>query len=320
MEIAPGIHRVDIPLGERTCAMYLLVGSEFTVLVDTAIAGALADAVIPYLAEIRVRPETVRLVLVSHADVDHSGDTAAAKELLPNALLACHRDDAAEVDNIEVMITRRYEQFAADHGIDDLPAAKAWVREAGKAAPVDLLLTGGEHVRLGNGWEVEILHTPGHSRGHITVWDPRNRTAIIADAVLGKSVNTTSGAPVLPPTYRYVDAYRTTIGQVEALQSEWLLTSHFPVIRGDEVAPFLAESRAFADQVDENIIAELGGEPLTTADVIRKIGPAIGPWPVEDLLAAIAFPVVGHLEYLAALDKIRRDRNADGLITWAAAS
>ncbi len=317
MEIAPGIHRVDIPLGERTCAMYLLVGSEFSILIDTAIAGALDDAVTPYLSRIGVRPGSIRLVLISHADVDHTGDSAAAKALFSHALLACHRDDIAEIEDVEVMLSRRYAQFAADHHIDDPPAAKAWVREVGKTAPVDFLLTGGERIRLGDGWEIEIVHTPGHSRGHITVWDPRNRAAIIADAVLGKGLVTTTGAPVMPPTYRYVDAYRSTIGQIEALPCEWLLTSHFPIMRGEEVPPFLAESRAFADQVEENILAKLGDAPMTTAEVIREIGPAIGPWPVEDLLAAIAFPVVGHLEYLAAIGTIRQDRNSDGVITWA---
>lgn len=320
MEIAAGIHRVEIHLGERICAMYLLVGTELTLLIDTAISGALAAAVIPYLAEIGVGQEQVRLVLVSHADVDHSGDTAAAKKLFPNALLACHRDDAAEIDDIEVMISRRYEQFATDHGIDDPPTAKAWVRDAGKAAPVDLLLTGGERIRLGDGWEVEVLHTPGHSRGHITIWDPRNRAAIIADAVLWKGINSSSGASVLPPTYRYVDAYRTTIGRIEALRPEWLLTSHFPVMGGGGVAPFLAESRAFVDQVDETTLIELGDSPLMTSEVIRRVGPLIGPWPVDDLLSAIAFPLVGHLEHLAALGKIRVDRNFEGLVTWSAAS
>jgi glyoxylase-like metal-dependent hydrolase (beta-lactamase superfamily II) len=218
------------------------------------------------------------------------------------------------------MISRRYGQFAADHGIDDSPAAKTWVRDSGKTAPVDLLLTGGERIRLGDGWEIALLHTPGHSHGHLTVWDPRNRAAIIADAVLGKSINTTSGAPVLPPTYRYVDAYRASIEQIEALRPEWLLTSHFPVLRANDVPLFLSESRSFTDQVDRTILTELDESPQTTAEVIRRVGPLIGPWPVEDLLPALAFPLVGHLELLTGLGLIRQDRNEDGLITWSAST
>ena len=33
-------------------------------------------------------------------------------------------------------------------------------------------------------WRVEVLHLPGHTLGHIGLWDPRSRAAIVIDAVL----------------------------------------------------------------------------------------------------------------------------------------
>jgi glyoxylase-like metal-dependent hydrolase (beta-lactamase superfamily II) len=100
------------------------------------------------------------------------------------------------------MIAERYVEFAADHGLDDTDETKAWIRENAAAAPVDAVLEGGESLDLGGGWTVEVLHTPGHSRGSVSVWDPRSGSLVIGDAVLGEFVPLADGSPAFPPTYR----------------------------------------------------------------------------------------------------------------------
>ena len=320
MEVAPGIHRIETPLGERRCSVYLLAGPEAALLVDTGVAGAVTGSILPALAEIGVASEAVRLVLISHADIDHCGDAAAAKRAFPRALLACGRGDMCEVASLEAMVEGRYGQFAADHAIADSAETKAWYQEVGQFTAPDLGLTGGETVSLGDDWEVHILHTPGHSRGHLTVWDPRSRTAVIADAALGRTVPTASGDPAFPPTYRDVEPYLGSIGRLEALRLELLLTSHEPTMSRDDGMAFLAESRAFAEtaeMVTLDALREAG--PLRTADLLRIVGPRLGPWPVEATLGALAFPVVGHLERLEDHGRIRRSRGADELVVWEAA-
>jgi glyoxylase-like metal-dependent hydrolase (beta-lactamase superfamily II) len=258
------------------------------------------------------------LVLITHADIDHCGDAAAAKAAFPKALLACGREDMAEVASLETLIERRYGQFAADHRIADSPETLAWYRENGRFAPPDLGLSGGEVVDLG-GWAVEILHTPGHSRGHITVWDPRSRAAIIIDAVLGRTVPTASGEPSFPPTYRDVEPYLASILRIHALQPDLLLAAHEPTMEGPAAADFLDESRAFTETAEAVTLETLrDAGPSRTADLLRLIGPRLGPWPIEATLGALAFPIVGHLERLDALGRVRQSRDSDGLIVWEA--
>jgi glyoxylase-like metal-dependent hydrolase (beta-lactamase superfamily II) len=282
------------------------------------VAGAVEGAILPAVAEIGVDPEKVRLIVISHADIDHCGDAAAAKAMFPQALLACGREDIPEVSSLEAMVEGRYGQFAADHAIADSAEAKAWYQEAGRFAPPDLGLSGGEVVDLG-GWQVQILHTPGHSRGHLTVWDPRSRAAIVIDAVLGRTVPTASGDPAFPPTYRDVGPYLGTIQRLQGLQPELLLTAHEPTMRGPAALDFLAESRAFAELAESVTLEELrAGGPSRTADLLRRVGPRLGPWPVEETLGALAFPIVGHLEHLEGKGLVRRGRGSDGLIVWEA--
>ena len=319
MEVVPGIHRIDAPLGDRVCAVYLLVGAERAVLIDTGVAGTVGDVVLPYAESIGLDPDHVKLVLVSHADVDHSGDTAAAIAAFPAALLACHRDDAAEVSDIELMIADRYGQFSADHGIADPPEATAWVRSAGRSVPVQLQFSGGERIRMEEGWEVEILHTPGHSRGHLTVWDPRSRAAITLDAVLGRTIATTAGKPAFPPTYRDVGPYRASIDAVAALDPAFILASHEPVMAGAAGKAFLDESREFSRGAEEHLLDILRDcGPTATISLLHAVGPRLGTWPVEAVLCALAFPIVGELEHSVRNGRVRAGRGPDGLITWEA--
>ena len=86
MEVAPGIHRIEAPLGDRFVAMYLLVGDECTMLLDTGLDKMPAQYVAPYLDQIGVPASKIRYVLNSHADFDHTAGNGSAKELAPNAI------------------------------------------------------------------------------------------------------------------------------------------------------------------------------------------------------------------------------------------
>ena len=57
-------------------------------------------------------------------------------------------------------------------------------------------------------WRVEVLHLPGHTLGHIGVWDPRSRAAIVIDAVLERGIYSNDGALLIPPRVYDLDAYR----------------------------------------------------------------------------------------------------------------
>ena len=51
------------------------------------------------------------------------------------------------------------------------------------------LLHDGEEVTLGGdpAFTVQILHTPGHAKGHLAIWEKRYRTLIAGDLVAGNS-------------------------------------------------------------------------------------------------------------------------------------
>src|SRR5262249_6456358 len=98
-------------------------------------------------------------------------------------------------------------------------------------------------------------------------------------------------------TYRYVDTYLATIQRLQAMQPDQLMTAHYPVYRGRDVAEFLGETRAFADQVEAALREELtaAAEPVTMRVLTGRLGPRLGPWP-GDATRFLPRPRVGHLE------------------------
>ncbi|CAN5692369.1 MBL fold metallo-hydrolase [soil metagenome] len=314
MEIAPGIHRIVAPLGERFNALYLLAGSEASLLVDTGLGPDVEGTLLPYLDSIGHPRERLRYAINTHSDFDHTGGNRALREVIPSVLLMCGELDRPMVEDIERMIGRRYGEFATDHGIDDSDETREYIRSVAPGAPVDVGLTGGERLHLGDGWRVEVLHTAGHSWGSVSLWDPRSRALIIGDAVLWNAVLLATGEAAFPPTYRYLSTYLATIARLEGLGAEWLLTSHYPVRQGPGVAEFLAESRAYTERVDAVLAEDLQVGPRTLRELTERLGPGLGEWP-EAASAYLSYPLLGHLERMLEFGLVITGRR-DGLLEY----
>jgi glyoxylase-like metal-dependent hydrolase (beta-lactamase superfamily II) len=316
MEVAPGIHRLVAPLGDRINAIHLFVGTDAALVVDTGLEADPAGTIAPYLDRIGLDPARIRYVVNTHGDFDHMGGNASIRRLAGRALLMCGEADRPLVEDVERMIAERYGEFAADHGLDDSDDTKAWIRDNATATPIDIGLTGGEQIHLGDGWHLEVLHTPGHSLGSVSVWDPRSRSLAIGDAVLWNAVLLADGAPAFPPTYRFVELYAATIQRLQAMPIDRLLTSHYPLYEGSAVAGFLAESRAYVDRVDDALRTGLAtAAPANLASLTTRLGPVLGEWPTE-ASQYLCYPLLGHLERLERQRVVVRVRGRESEVAW----
>jgi glyoxylase-like metal-dependent hydrolase (beta-lactamase superfamily II) len=310
----PGVHLVDTALGDRLSTLVLFNGPDSVLQLDTGIDGTTSAAVLPALEAIGRRPEEVGLVVVSHCDVDHFGGVADAAQSLPRAAVVAHEADAGAIEDYAVYEAERARGFLGRFGWDEDPAVLEWCRSVTREGVVNRRLSGAEDVDLGDR-RVRILHVPGHTRGHLAVFDPLTGTLAVSDAVLGAAVPLADGTPAFPPTYRYVADYRATIDRIEQLAPERIVTAHYGTFTGGHAADFLRTSREFAERLEDRVLADLRRHgPSSLAAVLTRINPLAGDWPAEGTEGALAFPVVGHLE----------DLEARGLVTeeagqWTAA-
>jgi glyoxylase-like metal-dependent hydrolase (beta-lactamase superfamily II) len=304
-EVAPGLHRIEAPLGERYVACYLVVGSRDALLVDTGAATSPAGSILPYAASIGLAAARIRWAVVTHCDVDHMGGDAALVAAVPDAILVAGEADRRLIEDVGALVGERYREFAADHEVDIDAATIAWCHEVAEAAPVGLAIEGSMTVELG-GRRVRIFPTPGHSRGSISAWDETTGAAMTSDAVLGSTLHFADGRPAFPPTYRYPAAYRATIADLERLDPAWLLTAHEPVMDRAGARAFLAESRGYADRLEAGALRELAGAGAagsTTRQLIDRLAPEMGSWD-RSAWPLLANELVGHLEELAAAGAI----------------
>ncbi|GAA1054975.1 hypothetical protein GCM10017608_18270 [Agromyces luteolus] len=317
MEIRKGLHRVQAPLGERFVALYLLVGDDAALLVDTGIRESITETLLPYLDEAGIPREKLRWAVNTHCDFDHTGGNGALKAAIPSVEIVAHDLDTDLVEDVQRLIDVRYGEFRETDGFDDPPETTAYLRSVSDLVPVDRRVSGGEEFDLG-GRSVRVLHVPGHSPGHVAVHDPENRALMIGDATLGTTVPYADGRAAFPPTYRDVDPYVASLSAFRDLDADLLLTAHYPVYEGRGVREFLDESEAYTERIDDVLAAVLAADdaPRTTLELVRAAGAELGPWPADALDYAV-FPVTGNLERLAARGVVTEQTDAAGRRRWS---
>jgi glyoxylase-like metal-dependent hydrolase (beta-lactamase superfamily II) len=291
MEIAPGIHRIEGDLGERYVAMYLLAGEDRTLLVDTGIRDMPEQVVAPYLATIGRSLTDIDDVVISHADVDHCGGNRSLRAAAPGARLLCGEADRPWIESNAAMLADNYRWYEA-YGFGPSPEDVEFLeRELGGDAPIDVGLRGGETLRLGPEWRLEVLSLPGHTPGHVGLWDRRSGAAIIIDAALRDGIYDRAGRRLIAPRYYDAGAYEATIRRLRALDPELLLTAHYDVMDRAAARDFLDRSLGYIQQVREAVRAGAGTADLWT--LTQKVNEAVGPFP--SFTHEIAASVRSHL-------------------------
>jgi glyoxylase-like metal-dependent hydrolase (beta-lactamase superfamily II) len=126
-------------------------------LVDTTVRGG-ADQLI---AAARSAGADIRRIALTHGHGDHIGSLDALKQKLGNTVEVLMGDLDARIHDGET--------------VTDKKPPGSWPKITTKP---DVRLTGGE--RIGS---LEVVPTPGHSPGHVSFLDTRDRTMIVGDTL-----------------------------------------------------------------------------------------------------------------------------------------
>ncbi len=112
----------------------------------------------------------------------------------------------------------------------------------------------------------------------------------------------------IPVTYYYIDAYLSTLRHLEAMNIETLYSGHWPIMRGDEVSDFLADSRHTVERLDRRITRALRINPsgLTLKQLVSEAREEFPEWPLETADLAM-FSIRGHLDKLEAKGQVHLD-------------
>jgi glyoxylase-like metal-dependent hydrolase (beta-lactamase superfamily II) len=160
----------------------LLVQDGKITLVDAGFPGS-AGLLLAYLGEIDLSPRAIQRIIITHHHIDHVGGLAEIVALT-GAEVWAHKADVPVIDGTQprpALPAERLDAMLARIPADQREAAAARMQQMAAVAgvPVDLGLVGGEELKLLGG--VEILHTPGHTAGHLALYLPALSLLIAGD-------------------------------------------------------------------------------------------------------------------------------------------
>lgn len=140
------------------CHVFLLDGGDELALVDVG-AGMGATAMLENVRQKGLEPERIRHIILTHAHVDHAGGAACMRALLGEPAVYVSRAVAGYVregdeQGVSLDVAKKAGFYPADYVLEP--------------CEVDVELAEGDEVRVGD-LTVEVLDTPGHSDGHISL-------------------------------------------------------------------------------------------------------------------------------------------------------
>lgn len=196
-------------VGTQGLGAYLITTGEGHILLCTGMPSS-GPMIAASIRKLGFRPEDIKVLLTSHAHIDHAGAMAYFKKL-SGAKLALMEADVAAME---------------DGGRSDFHYGWDWQTMGYPPAKVDRILRDGDTVKLGD-VVMTALSTPGHTRGD-TTW-----TTTVTDSGRAYVVAWPDGTSINPgyrlersPSYPGIEEdYRNTFHRLEMLKPDvWLVT------------------------------------------------------------------------------------------------
>jgi glyoxylase-like metal-dependent hydrolase (beta-lactamase superfamily II) len=173
---------------------------------------------------------------------------------------------------------------------------------------VDRALHGGERLTVGDR-EWEIVHTPGHSPGHVCLWSAPDRVLCSGDhllRVVSPPVTFERGFDPDP-----MGSYLQSLERVEQLQPDLVLPGHGPPFRdgGRRAAAIALGKRRRLDQIRELVEGREHTATELTGTLFRtELNGAQRHFAMAEILADLAFHEVRGI--------LERARRPDGTFVW----
>lgn len=219
------------------------------------------------------------------------------------------RDLFALIDALETE-GRRLKLIVATHQHPDHVAGISAVRERYRVkvaahpntAPyvgADFGVTDGQWLPLAPGlgdWTLRILHTPGHTRGHVCVWHPRTRSLFTGDLIPGGR-----GTVIIDPPDGDMAAYIASLERLLPLDVDVLFPAHGSPQGGAErrIRGLIAHRL----ERERKVIEALAAGPAAPRTLVERAYTDVKP----ELWGYAERSLMAHLEKLEAEGKAVRD-------------
>ncbi len=286
-------------------AIHLIVDDGRVAIVDTASNAALSPT-LGVLSQLGLTSASVDYVVLTHVHLDHAGGAGAMMAAFPNARLIVHPRGARHMADPGKL----YAAVEAVYGAEEARTLY------GQLIPVPaeriIAAADGQILSLGHR-QLEILHTPGHAKHHICLFDHASRGVFTGD-VLGLSYREldVDGQPFLFPTTSPSqfdpDEMRHSVDAVMARDPEALYLTHY-----SRVVPTPAVMSQLRRLLEGHLAVALGEVAAGSEGRERRIRDGVARLILAELRVFGCALSDREIEAVLAMDL---DLNAQGLNFW----
>ena len=151
---------------QQNCSLLFDTKSRDGVLVDP---GGEAQKLMDAAKDLNVN---IKEIWLTHGHLDHAGGADEIRETLKIPVIGPHKDDQFWMDEIET----HWENYGH--------------KNMGRNVVPDRYLEDGETLKLA-GVDFKVLHTPGHTPGHVVIYNQDMKIAFVGDVIFRGSIGRT---------------------------------------------------------------------------------------------------------------------------------
>ncbi|MBI2830930.1 MAG: MBL fold metallo-hydrolase [Chloroflexi bacterium] len=319
-EIIPGIYMIRLILpdsGVGSINVFLVKGADGYLMVDTGWnMDKVFDSFKAQLTELKIDIKDIKQLVVTHIHPDHMGLAGTLQQLV-GAKLAVHYLESAliysrykNMDNLLANVRRLLHTHGVpEERVSELQMASTAAAKYVASARPDIALYDGNTISTGL-FNIEVIWTPGHSPGHICLYEPEKKILFSGDHIL----------PVITPnvglhpesSFNPLGDYINALKRVKQLGVSLALPAH-----GD---PFTTVNERIDEIIhhhqvrDRGILRVMRSEQKTAFQIASQISwisdtNGVG-WealsPLDKRLAVLE--TIAHLEAMSANDIIVREK------------
>jgi glyoxylase-like metal-dependent hydrolase (beta-lactamase superfamily II) len=280
MRITESVHalklpfKVPLPNGqalERYVHVYMIYSRKNICLIDSGVSSS-SGAIFDYIRSTGRQPEDINLLVLTHSHPDHIGSAKTVKKSTGCAV-AAHPAEKAWIEDTDLQARER--PVPGFHSLVEGPVN------------IEMLINEGNTINLGDGLALEVLHTPGHSKGSISLLLDNDGVLFSGDAVI---------SPGDLPLYENGEELLNSIAKIKKIAGiEYLLSSWADPVPKCDIQKTLNASSQYVKKIHAAVLGASGTfspkEPGFAAKALSLLG--LGDIPANPIVLRA---LLSHIE------------------------
>ena len=280
--------------------------------------GALIDAGFPDDESFNTRMEwlrsvpdlTLKYIVITHHHFDHSSGAARLREATGAKIVMHEVEEPLLKRSATEEIPSDVDVPKADAGKEVPKERQEWIertaqwRKEAAEAGADELVSDNDMLSIG-GLTLRMVHSPGHTAGHLSPFLEQGKVLFAGDNVLGMGTTV-----VPPPPHGDMFDYLASLKKMQSLDADVMCCGHGPVVR--EPNRKLQELIDHRHEREEQIMSLVGDGHDTVKALVKAIYPELD----KRIIGMATSQVLSHLSKLEREGRAKTDgEGADTKVT-----